>query len=226
MPSKVLVSLGLIAALALGASAVSPASAKGKAKVVGKDAAGDWGSNVDPTLAPLGDALGQDLTGASIAMGKKKTVLFTIKLASLPPWGGWPEISRYTWNFQINGKLRELDGKWTNYSRGICDPTSGQCPPPRDPGQQPFFLRGNCTSTQNVTTCEELGIVNAVFDVENSMITIPVPMKMLGAKPGSKIQPGSNIFGGSISAAPSAILTSGNFPMDTMTVTKTFAIPK
>jgi hypothetical protein len=159
-------------------------------------------------------------------MKGKSTVNFVIQLNSLPPWGGWPEVTRYTWGFILDGEVRELDGKFLNYTRGVCDPTSGQCPPPRDPGMQPFFLRGNCTTTGNVTTCEELGVVHAAFDPAKGTITIPVPLKLLGAKPGSKIQGGTTIFGGSISAAPSAFLSSGNGPADSMTVTKTFQVPK
>ena len=45
-------------------------------------------------------------------------------------------------------------------------------------------------------TCEEIGSVNATFDAASGTITIPVPLELLGAKPGSKIangtQPGSN----------------------------------
>jgi hypothetical protein len=228
MSARRFLALALAAALfaALGASQGLAKGKKAASVVVGKDAKGDWGEGVDPTLGPLGDPLGQDLVGAAIGMKGKSTVNFIIQLSSLPPWGGWPEISRYTWDFNLDGKFRELDGKFLNYTRGVCDPTSGQCPPPRDPGMQPFFLRGNCTTTQNVTTCEELGVVQAAFDSGKGTITIPVPLKLLGAKPGSKIQPGANIFGGSISAAPSAFLTSGAFPMDTMTVTKTFQVPK
>jgi hypothetical protein len=57
------------------------AAAKGrKPLTVGKDAKGDWGENAGaPELAPLGAALGQDLVGAAIGMGKKKTINFIIK---------------------------------------------------------------------------------------------------------------------------------------------------
>lgn len=224
---------GLVAGSLIGASA--PASAgKGKKKapgpvVVGKDDAGDWGSNQDPALAPFGDVLGQDLIEAAIQMGDG-TVNFIIKLNALPPTGGVPEFSRYSWNFSVDGEPRELDGKFTNFSRGSCDPTAGTCPPPRNPGMYPFSLRGNCgvtpIGTINFTTCEELALIEAVFDASAGTITVPVPLKVLGAKPGAKIKPEVGIFDGTISAAPATWGTFSSYPMDTMIVDKTFVVSK
>lgn len=242
MKSKALAAL-LVTGLIAGALAATPGVASaGKAEaqkkkkkkkagplVVGTDPAGDWGSNQDAALAPLGDPLGQDLTEATITMGEG-TVDFIIKLNSLPPTGGVPEFSRYTWNFSVKGEPRELDGKFTNFSRGACDPTAATCPPPRNPGLHPFSLRGNCgvtpIGTIDFTTCEELALIEATFDAAAGTITIPVPLDVLGAKPGTKIAPAVGIFGGTLSAAPAAWGTFDSFPMDTMMATKTFVIPK
>jgi hypothetical protein len=224
----------LLAALVAGAL-FAPNSAiakKKKAKagplVVGTDAAGDWGASVDANLAPIGDVLGQDLIEAEINMADKETVNFVIKLNSLPANGGVPEITRYVWDMTVDGEFVELDGKWSNYSRGACDPTSGQCPPPRDPGMQPFIVRGNCTIANDtgstVTTCEEIGIIQAAFDAAAATVTIPVPLEMINAKHGSKIAPGTNIFGGSLSATPAAFLSSTAAPLDTLTITETFVV--
>ena len=221
--------VGLLGAAALAASlftgTATVANAKAaKATVVGTDDAGDWGAAVDPNLGPVGDALGQDLTGASISFDGKN-VNFVILVNSLPPTGGMPEFSRYTWDMMVDGKFVELDGKFTNYSRGVCDPTSGQCPPPRNPGMSPFFIRGNCAANEaNVTICEEMGIVEGSFDATAKTITIPVPAELIGAKKGSKIAPGTNIFGGSISATPAAFVTSSAMPLDTLSITKTFVV--
>lgn len=225
------------AALVTATLAGSPATAakgKGKgakAKSVGTDPAGDWGANADSGLAPLGDALGQDLVGASIGMANKKTVNFILQLNALPATGGIPEGTRYWWDFTVGKKVFELDGKFTNYSRGACDPTSGQCPPPRDPGLQPFLLRGNCSvdpAAGSVTTCEELGLVHATFDAAKGTITIPVSTKLLKAKPGTKIGPAGSLstVGGPITAAPSAFVTNNSMPYDTMAPTGTFKLPK
>jgi hypothetical protein len=195
-----------------------------KATAVGKDPAGDWGANQDSNLNPFGDAMGMDLVGAEIGRADAKTLNFVIKVNSLPPTGGTPEVARYTWDFLVDGEQVELDGKFTNYSRGTCDPTAGSCPPPRDPGSAPFLVRGNCSAVENVTTCEEIGIVNATFDAAAGSITIPVPMALIKAKKGSKIAPAAGTFSGTISAAPAAFLTYGDFPMDLLIATKTYKV--
>ena len=196
-----------------------------KPMVVGKDAPDDWGSNVDPAISPLGSVLGQELVEASIGMIDAKTVGFVIKVASLPPSGGMPEITRFLWDMHVDTKGVNLDGKFTNYSRGICDPLSGQCPPPRDPGPQPFFVRTDCRDEAAGTLCVEKGLVQAKFDVASGTITIPVPLKLLGAKPGSKIEP-AVVFRGGITAIPSAFSSQNTFPLDEMFPTKTFVVPR
>lgn len=228
--------IAVLVALALVTGAfVAPAEAGKKKKklpksvVVGEDPVGDWGADVDPEIAPVGDALGQDLVSATIEKDGAN-LNFILGLNSLPPTGGVPEFTRYTWDFVVDGEDLEIDGKWLNYTRGACDPTSGQCPPPRDPGQQPFLVRGNCTTEDLVVTtftfCEEPAHVQGVFDTATSTITVAVPMENINAKPGSVIAGGTNTFAGSISAAPSAWATYGAFPMDTMVILKTYTVPK
>jgi hypothetical protein len=202
---------------------------KAKPVVVGKDAADDWATNADATLAPLGNALGQELTQASILKANAKTLNFIIKVASLPPSGGVPEFTRYVWTMTVNSKLIQLDGKWTNYTRAACDPTAGTCPPPRDPGSAPFMVRGNCTDNGGAAvTCEEIGLVHATFDAEKATITIPVPMKLLKAKPGTKIAMGSQAGSGfqGVWAIPSAWASQGNMPLDEMMISKTYVVPR
>lgn len=235
MKLKAVVSMllsGLLAASLVSAAAPASAGKDKKAsgpQVVGTDADGDWGDGTIP--AELGAAMGQDLVAAEISMADKETINFILKVAELPSSGGAPEISRYIWGLEVDGEYVELDGKWSNYSRGACDPTSGQCPPPRDPGMQPFLVRANCAAVegQNVTTCEEVGVVKATFDTATGTITIPIPAAMINAKPGSKIAPGSSTFtsgaGGNIIAVVSAFLSTSNpAALDAMLVTKTFVV--
>jgi hypothetical protein len=229
MSKKLLISLvaGVVAIALFVPAGAAQAGKKSGPLVVGTDPEGDWG---DGSNTAVGDALGQDLVSATIGMADATTVNFVIGLKSLPPVGGTPEVSRYTWDFAVDGTHLELDGKFTNYSRGACDPTSGQCPPPRDPGLQPFILRGECrvepTPVTNLTICEELAKIQGVFDAAEATITIPVPIEALGAKPGSKIVGIAGTFGGTVSAAPAAFVTSSNFPMDQMFTTKTFVLPR
>lgn len=209
-----------IAPLLMALMFLVPAGAGATATTVGTDPAGDWGMgdpDADPVLAVLGDQLGQDLVSAAIEPDGD-TVNFIIGVTTLPAAGGVPEFSRYTWDMMVDGTLRELDGKFTNYTRGTCDPTAGTCPPPRDPGTAPFAVRGNCSTTGNVTTCQEVGLVHATFDQATGTITIPVPKSLL---PGCEIDAGPNVFGSageSISAIPAAFVSSSAFPLDVLLV--------
>lgn len=206
---------------------------------VGTDAVSDWGGGGNNAI--VGHALGQDLLSASIAMPTPDAVNLNIEVSFLPSTGGIPEVTRYVWDVLVfntevvdgqrkyvkpSGEFVEFDGKWTNYTRGVCDPTSGQCPPPRDPGQQPFIVRGDCTANeQNVTTCKEIGLVTGTFSPGTRTITIPVPSSLLKLGPCSVIAGGPNLFGGSISANPAAFFSSSAAPLDAMEVLGTFSLP-
>lgn len=223
---SLLLAVALLTGMAVTLSGAAVAKTS-KATLVGKDPVGDWGTNADPNLGPIGGPLGQDLTEAHIgAVGKN--IVFIIKVASLPPNGGIPEGTRYTWEMTVGGKFVELDGKWSNYSRGTCDPTGGACPPPRNPGMQPFLVRGDCINNGATVQCKELGIVQATFDPGAGTITIPVPMAMLGAKPGTKIasatQPDSGFSG--VNAAPSAFYSHSSAPYDFLIPTKVYTVPR
>ncbi len=227
---KTRTALSIAAAICLLFALVAPVAATAKGRksgpqVVGKDEVGDWGSNADPTVAPLGDQLGQELVEASIGMADKKTVNFIIKVNSLPPWGGMPEISRYNWDINVDGTAYQLTGAFTEYIRGICNPLhTNSCPPPQDPGMQSFFVRqGPCTVGAD---CHLLAIVHATFDPAEATITIPVPLELIKAKPGSKIAPGVSTLGGTVYAAPAALVSYASLPNDTMVVTGTFAVPR
>ncbi|MCA1675912.1 MAG: hypothetical protein LC799_28320 [Actinobacteria bacterium] len=223
---KKLIMLAIAGALVTGLFGNAAHAGKTRLTVVGTDPSGDWGENVDPEISPIGDVLGQDLVGASIGMADAKTVAFVITVKSLPPIGGTPEVTRYGWDFNVDDNGVSLDGKFTNYSRGICDPNSGHCPPPRDPGTQPFFLRADCyTDDANQTYCKEKGIVHATFDAAKGTITIPVPLKLIGAKPGSEISPATVFFGG-VTAIPSAYASNTLMPLDKLIPTKTFVVPR
>jgi hypothetical protein len=228
MKTRLISSAVLVVCLAAGLYAQPGlAASKGKKKsgpqVVGTDADNDWGANVDASISPVGDMLGQELVEASIAMADTKTINFIIKVKSLPAFGGYPEIGRYNWDIAVDGEAFQMTGGFTEYIRGVCNPNvTNSCPPPRDPGSAPFFIRqGPC----NVgAECTEVGLVHAVFDAATATITIPVPIDVIGAKPGSKITPGASSYGPSIYSTPQANVSQASLPNDTMTVTGTFVV--
>lgn len=225
-----------IAALSIAALLVPAVSAKPKKKakagpaIVAKDDAGDWGSNVDATIGPVGAALGQDLVEASIVAADAKTVNFVIKVAGLPPTGGIPEFVRYSWDFTVNGDAFGMSGNFTDYARGICYPAhTNSCPPPKDPGPAPFYVRqGPCTiGSGGLGECNLVATATATFDAASGTITIPIPADAIGVKPGSKIGPGANaVFGATIYAAPAAVTSNAAGPHDTMISTVTYTVPK
>lgn len=228
--------IALLTGAALLVAPLAPASGgPGAPKVVGTDDEGDWGNNTalaDTPAQAAGGPTGQDLIEAQIGMADDDIINFIIKVAALPPTGGVPEAVRYVWSVDVDGEYVELDGKFTNYSRGACDPTSGQCPPPRDPGTQPFLVRGNCRpdpNASNVTVCDELGIVKAEFSAADGTITVPVPLELIKAKAGSRIGAGSSDFtsllGGTVVAIPTAFFAFTAFPADSLIVDKAFTVP-
>jgi hypothetical protein len=232
-----------VATIVLGCLAISlvaPGIAHGQGKasksvVVGKDPDNDWGSNVDPNIAPAGDPLGQELVEASMGMADAKTVNFIIKVKSLPAPGGIPEVTRYGWDFSVDGSAMLISGAFTEFIRTMCYPLHSDpaCPPnvgdPQTAASQPFLVReGACTvGTGGVADCRVRAIVQSTFDPATGTITVPVPLEALDAKPGSKIEPLTNAsFGGTIYAAPATVVASPNAPHDTMLVTKTFVVPR
>jgi hypothetical protein len=229
--------LTLLLALAVAASLLAPAGAVAQKKkkkkapagpvVVGTDDAGDWGCNQDCSLSPFGDAAGMDLVKATIEMADKETVNFIIGLNSLPSKRGVPELVRYTWNFSVDAEHFQMSGGFTEYVRGICNPTTpNTCPPPRDPGSSPFFLRQGSCLVGTDPDCEEVALLHATFDAAKSEIVVPIPLEVLKGKPGSKIVPGAASFGGTIYAAPGLFVTQESLPWDGLQATKTFTVPK
>jgi hypothetical protein len=214
----------MVGATLVQALPVQAAGVAGTYKTLGTDDEGDWGKDVDGNIAGVGNATGQDLIEAGIELADKETLNFIIKLKSLPSWGGMPETVRYTWEFAVDGEAFQLSGGFTEFVRGTCNPLStNTCPPPRNPGQAPFFIRyGPCTVGSE---CFEAALVSAKFDPAEATITVPVPMEAIKAKTGSKITPGASLFGGTIYAAPGLLVTQAALPHDTMLLTETYTVP-
>lgn len=220
--------------LSLAMSSLARAAEKPRPVVVGRDATGDWGTNIDRKLSPVGDLLGQDLVAVALGMADATTVNFIIRVKSLPPWGGWPETTRYVWSFGVGRKQWVLIGKFTDYTTGVCNPLyAGQdCPPPRDPGMSPFKLLTECKEQDPVgsmSICQtERALIHASFDAASGTITVPVPLKALDTRPGAGIAPPTLIndaWGGGVIAVPEVMSPTSAFPYDTLDVTKTFVIP-
>ena len=68
-------------------------------------------------------------------------------------------------------------------------------------------------------------MVKATFDATAGTITIPVPAALIGADACSVITAAENLFGETISASPSAFVSSSGFPADTMWTEVDFEVP-
>lgn len=202
---------------------------------MGKDPVGDWGRNVRDGLELLGDALGLDLVSVAIGMADAETVEFKFELNSLPATGGIPEASRYRWEFAVDGTPFMIDGRFTNYVRGTCDIYDEQCPPPRvpdDPGMHPFRIITDWKYglLLSYAVLSERAVVYATFDAATATISVPVPLELIDAGPGSRIGPGVSYFAnahdGNVIASPAAWFTPANFPVDVLRTKRTFVVPR
>ncbi|MEA2475822.1 MAG: hypothetical protein QOC87_21 [Actinomycetota bacterium] len=196
-------------------SALASGAAHNSATVVGRDVAGDWGSN---TADPVGDALGEDLTAAAIGMKNPKTVAFTLSVHSLPSVQV-PETT-YNWHFKIDKTMWELDSSCT--STDACSP-----------GALTFRLVTCSTAALAAgytrTTCELVQRIAARLDSSAGTITIPVPLASLRAHSGSSIAPAPRA---GVSACGQILAYTGDTspcapsaPSDGMFVDRAFRIP-
>jgi hypothetical protein len=236
--------VGAIVGAVLLAAVMAPAAAQEEVEdprfptdwhVVADGAAGTFGGGGE--AAQAGHELGADLLEARIRMPDAEHVEFQIQTTNLPASGGAPEVIRYTWDMAVDtgegAKVAQLDGKFTNYSRGVCDPTAG-CDPtalgadggPTDPGLQPFFWRGDLEQLDlGATTFNAMrnyATVPAIFDTDEDTITVSVPVEAISLIEGvewgdcSQILPGAGLNGGVVESSFAAWLTSGAFPHDTL----------
>jgi hypothetical protein len=233
--------LAIVGALLL-AAVVAPAGAEepGEAEdprfptewhVVADGDAGTFGGGGG--AAQLGHQLGGDLLEARIRMPDADHVEFQIQTTNLPAPGGTPEAIRYTWDMFVDsgdGPVdASLDGKFSNYSRGVCDPTAG-CNPAagdaQDPGMRPFQWRGPVEvmpiGAVTFNARPNLATIAADFDPDEDTITVLLPVEAINLLEGvefgdcSQIRPGAGLNGGVVESSLAAWLTSAAFPHDTL----------
>lgn len=208
----VVLTLGLIGA---GMATVQAAPTT-RSVVVGTDPAGDWGSNHDPFIGPLGGPLGQDLLEASIAVTQPRKVDFVLTLDGLPDQDT-SDANRYGWRF-IVGRTNYL---LTNFDTECATET---VPPARCQGSfadEPIF------EIYTLEPRELVGSVLAQLDRTAGTITISIPAKFIGAKKGSVIAPYSKNDSAPIMASPPVwgSIANNPIPYDLMEVTENFVMP-
>lgn len=169
------------------AGALAPASAK--PAQLWEDAAGD---------ADAGQGLGSSIpAGLDLASGtievKGKDAIFTVTHHDMPPTGSLPEAARFMWGFTVGSKTM----RWTMKSADIGKPdvVAGQTDERvgRVDVTGHFRLESNCETQSigiNAINCEPLGYYEGTIDSASMSMSVTVPLKDIGAKPGSVIGPG------------------------------------
>lgn len=166
---------------------LGPAGAK--PKTMWEDDAGD---------ADAGQGLGAsvpvgvDLTAGAIEL-KGKDLVFSVTHADMPPSGSLPEVARFLWAFAVDGK----GYRWTFKSADIGKPDvlAGQTDERvgRADVQGHFRLESDCASevvgALNAINCDPVGYYEGTIDAASATVTMIVPLKDIGAKPGSVIGP-------------------------------------
>ena len=139
---------------------------------------------------------GFDLVKGAIARNKKN-LKFIVTHADMPPSGTLPEGFRFLWSFSVDGTEYRLVAKSADI--GKPDVAQGQTTERvgRVDAQGHFRLEGDCGTDPGVgvgvqfVNCKPLAYVKGSFDPGKSSFTIVLPMKLVKAKTGSVIRPGT-----------------------------------
>lgn len=218
--------LALAFVLALVAS---PAAAGARrAVVVAEDPAGDWAADLAAPASPAGDALGQDLTSASIGREPGGAIAFTLSATALSDTSLRSGV--YTWDFRV-------DGHWWRLTNFVCDgaqyvsentpPVAApeSCVPTADEGETFEVLECGVERLVNTfANCATRSTVTAEVDTAAGRVTVAVPAKLVGAHRGSVISP-AELPGGDISARPATPHGgAAPHPADAMEWTKPYTV--
>lgn len=204
--------------LASIAAVGAPAGAKTtRMKVVGTDEAGDWSASTNPGLAPVGEALGQDLVKASIGMRGRDTVVFNIHVTALPSPAGPSAPAGYAWDFTVDGRSYELLTCTPSTIASCSDPSTGSV----------MFALYECTFAAVGGGCLQVGPpVTAELDAASGAVAVPVALDAVRAAKGSVIA-GSAPFGAAVYSFTGEVARLGviTLPSDDLMVTRSFSVP-
>ncbi len=173
--------------------------------------------------------LGWDIISGAVEK-KGANLEFTVTHADMPPIGSAPEMSRFLWNFTVNGNPYRFTVKSVDI--GKPDIPAGQTTDRvgRVDVQGHFRLEdGNCTTTSagvNFINCPPLEYLEGVWDPAAKSFTIILPMKIVKAKPGSVIGPGAAQICAICWVSHAAERSSGNTIIDDAFQTVTWKVPR
>lgn len=184
--------------------------------------------------ADVGQGLGGSIpAGWDIASGsvvkKGGDLLFTVAHHDMPPFGSAPEISRFLWNFTVNGDPYRFTVKSADI--GKPDIPAGQTTERvgRVDLQGHFRLEGECTENAVGVTfvnCPPVAYLDGSWDPGAKSFTIVLPLKTVKAKVGSVIGPGGVQICGICWVSHTAERSSGNTIIDEASQAVFYKVPK
>lgn len=210
---------------------IAPADAA-KQTTLWEDASGD---------ADLSQGLGASIPGgwdlAEASVVKRGADLhFKVIHHDMPPTGSGPEVTRFLWNFTVDGKPYRFSVKSVDI--GKPDVAAGQTTERvgRVDAEGQFRLEdGECTTTSagvNFVNCAPLEYLEGAWDLflppnPGSMsFTIILPLKTVKANPGSIIGPGAAQICTICWVSHAAERSSGNTIIDQANQLVTYKVPK
>lgn len=219
-----LTALALAGGLMVGI--LGTANAAPKPAVVWEDPTGD---------ADGGQGLGQSIpAGFDLATGaiaaKGANIEFTVTHADMPPSGSLPEGARFLWNFTVNKKPFRLTAKSADI--GKPDVVAGQTSERvgRADVQGHFRIESECVTDASLplqrVNCPPLGYFEGSFDPATMSFTAIIPMKVLGAKPGSVIAVGAEQICVICWVSQAAERSLNTTIIDSAGMLKTYKVPK
>lgn len=224
--------LVFLAVLLVGASA--HARRGGSSVVVGMDPVGDWRVVDSAALAPVGEALGQDLVSASLKVSDED-LTFILKVSSLPD--AEQSSGVFSWDFRIGKQLWRL----TNLP---CDPAEWIPPPvavpsPNTESCTPSSVGSSAgpLASWDLMKCGQPRMVNIIFncihragvpalpDAASDSIAITVGRSLLQARSGDLLKPARVFEGGDVAVGPVAAGSTLLRSSDVLKITKSVRLP-
>lgn len=178
-------------------------------------------------------------TGSSIPAGwdiasgivekKGKNLEFTVTHHDMPPVGSAPEVSRFLWNFTVNGAPYRFTVK--SVDLGKPDIPAGQTTERvgRVDLQGHFRLEGECGENAVGVTfvnCPPVAYLDGTWDPAAKSFTVILPLKTVKAKVGSAIGPGAAQICTICWVSHTAERSSGNTIIDDAAQSTTYKVPK
>jgi hypothetical protein len=172
--------------LFFAATAAAPA-AEVKPTVVWEDPTGD---------AVLGQGVGSSIPGGwDLVSGSIRRVgadlEFSVTHADMPPVGSMPEATRFLWNFNVNTTPYRLTAKSVDIGKPDVLAQSGTDRIGRVDVNGHFRIEGECATDNTLpvgmVNCPVVGYAEGTWDPATASFTVLIPMKLIKAKPGSKI---------------------------------------